>query len=60
MIEKRELNWLKIIDEYKKSRKTQKQFCKDNRLAYSTFSKKLNQNKDTNKKEGTEKLLFFK
>ena len=45
MTRKRELNWLKIIEEYRGSGKTQKQFCNDNSLAYSTFSKKLNENK---------------
>ena len=45
----KELNWFKIIDEYHESGKTQKHFCNDNSLAYSTFSKKLHENKTTNK-----------
>ena len=47
----KEVNWFKIIDEYHESGKTQKQFCNDNNLAYSTFSKKLNENKATKKNQ---------
>jgi hypothetical protein len=51
MTARKELNWFEIIDEYNESGKTQKQFCNDNSLAYSTFSKKLNQNKVVNKNQ---------
>ena len=51
MAENREVNWSEIIDEYHESGKTQKKFCKEKSLAYSTFSKKLNQNKTTNKNQ---------
>ena len=51
MAENREVNWSEIIDQYHESSKTQKQFCNDHSLAYSTFSKKLNQNKTVNKNQ---------
>jgi len=42
MDKKPTVNWEAIINDYKVSGKTQRQFCKDNNLALSTFCKRLN------------------
>ena len=52
MSKKIEVNWEMLFDEFKGSGKTQRQFCKENSLALSTFNKRFaNQNKYMNKKQ---------
>lgn len=52
MAEKREVNWGMLFDEFKESGKTQRQFCKENSIAISTFNKIFaNWNNTANKKQ---------
>ena len=50
MDKKSTVNWEAIINDYKVSSKSQRQFCKDNNLVLSTFCKRLNSEKSTTKR----------
>jgi len=52
MNSKQEIKWDVLFNEFKGSGKTQRQFCKENSIAQSTFNKRLaNWNNNERKKE---------